>query len=311
MADVTEHPETAAVDSSIPLQAHVFCPVDVVFGLTKRGPAGRDRVTSLAPGASALGHDDLPAAGLAFLLADVVVGSGVMAVVRQGEVLVTTNLHIELHERPFASAPVQVGIPGEAFRYHGGGTATGVFREEGRTVATAVGRFAVLDVTNRAAGSIGEDRPPMTDPAAMPPYDAAAWQQPSPGEHPLVARPVHRALGARLDELGTDHVRVSYVAAPHLANERHGLHGGSGALMGERTAEVLLRALAPAGVELRPVSLSATYLRPIAADGAEVVCEARALHVGRGLASVRSTVFTPAGRPSVVVDVVAAGAPVG
>jgi uncharacterized protein (TIGR00369 family) len=281
------------------------CPTDDLFGLTFHelgggsadGP-GAARGCRLTPTPAGFAADGLAPAGLLFLVADGTIGGAVFQVVRPGEVIVTTNLHLEILARPFDGHRAVTGIGGPAARYGSGASATGTMTDERGPVAAVSGRFAVLDLGSRAAGSIEADVDDDAGPGGL------SHRPPTPSGSGM-----DDTLGARILGIGDGTIRVAYMAAPWLANERDGLHGGCGALMGERAADALLRAIAPPGASFHPVSISATYVRPIPADGSEVICTATAVHVGRSVASVRSVLATPAGKPSVVVDVVAASSP--
>ena len=280
------------------VQAHAVCPTDDLFTL-ERGPMtdGRRRL-DLSPGPAAHGADGLPAPGLLFLLADSVIGSACVWSLDPHEVVVTSSLHVEVHLRPWAAHRSVGGTGGEAHRYHGGIASSGTVHDgDGRVVASVSGRFALFTVGERQGGNVAE-----------PPSDTAVVDEPPAADpHPLLGSEVYRTLGTRFVELGPDHLTLTFTARPVLANERHGLHGGSGALMGERACDALIRAVAAPDREILPVTMSVAFLRPIPADGSTVSCTARLEHLGRQLVAVQSVLHTPAGKPAVVVDVVAAG----
>lgn len=280
------------------VQASAQCPTDDLFTLTRR-PVSSDRNgLDLSPGPVAHGADGLPAPGLLFLLADSVIGSACVWSLDPHEVIVTSSLHVEVHARPWADHGRVGGVGGEAFRYHGGIASSGTVSDAaGGVVASVSGRFAVFSVGERQGGNVADP----TDTATI------ADDEPTTDPHPLLASEVYRTLGTRFVELEPDRLTLTFTARPVLANERHGLHGGSGALMGERACDALLRAVAPSDRDVRPVTMSAAFLRPIPADGSTVTCTARVEHLGRQLLAVQSVLHTPAGKPAVVVDVVAAG----
>ena len=176
---------------------------------------------------------------------------------------------------------------------------------DGATVATVSGRFAVLDLGTRGAGNIAADATLVA--AADDERPASDWYQP----HALIDSPVYRTLGTRVVESTANHLVLTFTAGPELANERRGIHGGIGALMGERAIDAVIRSLGRTGVDLRPITMSVAFLRPIPADHSTVLCTARIEHAGRRLVVAQAEVLTPDGKPAVVVDVVSGGVDIG
>ena len=284
------------------VQANVVCPADTVFGVQRHHREDGSRWFTLQPGPRTLGFDGHPAPGLLFIAGDMSVGHGAMSTVGSREVIVTTSMHLELHTRPFEDGtPLEV-LPSTGHRYHGGAAGVGSLRSGTGVTASVTGRFAILSLGTRAAGNIA-DTP--TDVAPNDDTPAEAAHEP----HPLIDAPIYRTLGTRVVEAGEREVTLAYCAAPELANERRGVHGGVGALMGERACDTLLRTVARPGIDLRPVTMSTAFLRPLAADHSTVQCVARVEHAGRQLVVVQATLHTADGKPAVVVDLVAAGVP--
>ena len=98
---------------------------------------------------------------------------------------------------------------------------------------------------------------------------------------------------------------MAFVATSELGNERAGLHGGVGALMAERAADLALRLgddRSP--VPFRPVELRIAFLRPIAADGGSVAGAAEVTFRGATTAATTARVYRPDGKVSVQLDAV-------
>jgi uncharacterized protein (TIGR00369 family) len=151
----------------------------------------------------------------------------------------------------------------------------------GDVVAMTTGRFASIPVAGRSAGAVQADRP-----------------APAPGAAPSAAGDLSQFLG--LEELRVDGSVATYTieASECLSNERGGLHGGSGGLVGEYVAVAALRSARP-DVSYRCVESRAVYLRPVAADGGRLQCTATVLQSGRTQAVVTVAVLDGEGRTAV------------
>jgi uncharacterized protein (TIGR00369 family) len=162
------------------------------------------------------------------------------------------------------------------------------------TVAHATARFAMLRAASRAAGTVTPDADERQGSAAADgPADA----------------PILEVLGARVAEAADGRAAIDMRVHPGLRNERSGLHGGVGALMGEQTAAVALRTLLPAQAGIRPVELRVAFLRPVEVKDAAVLCRAAVMHAGRRFAASRAELFSPSGQLAVLIDVLHAITP--
>ncbi|MCU1500887.1 MAG: hypothetical protein JWM12_241 [Ilumatobacteraceae bacterium] len=240
--------------------------------------------------------DGALAPGALGVLIDSALGNGVVDSLADDERIITSHMHIELIQRftPQIDAVIGEGFPVAV------GNGSAFARVEmrapgGDLLATATGRFAMLPATSLGGGTIAVG-------------DAGSAAVPARGEpHPLVAGAgVHDLLDTRVLELADGFVRVAVVAGHHLANERSGLHGGVGVLIGERTSELALRATLPASLPattaMRPVELRIAFVRPIPAVGQLVECRAVVVNAGRTVSVTRAELFTSDGRLAVVVD---------
>ena len=277
-------------------QHEVVCPADAVFGMVRVTTAEGLPRTELRPGVASHGADGLPAPGLLFLLADSTVGGACVRILDANEVVVTSSLDIEIHSTPFASSDTVSGTGGAAFRYHGGAASAATLTSNANVVASVSGRFAVLELGARGGANVTAS--PVADAGSLP----AAPLRPTRSA-------IDETLGANVTSADGDAMLLTFVASPDLANERQGLHGGCGALMGERACDALMRSVVPAHMHFEPVSMHADFFRPIAADGSIISCATRVVHAGSRLIAAQATLMTPAGRPAVLVDIVFAGVP--
>lgn len=277
-------------------QHEVVCPADAVFGMVRVTTADGLRRTELRPGVASHGADGLPAPGLLFLLADSTVGGACVRILEANEVVVTSSLNIEIRSTPFANSDTVAGTGGAASRYYGGAASAATLTSNGDVVASVSGRFSVLELGARGGANV----------TATP--DADARPGPTVASRPMHS-PIDETLGADVTSVDGDAMLLTFVASPDLANERQGLHGGCGALMGERACHALMRSVVPAPTDFKPVSMHADFFRPIAADGSTISCATRVVHAGSRLVAAQATLMTPAGRPAVLVDIVFAGVP--
>lgn len=269
-------------------QYGLVVPAALTFAVERSTAGGV--VTQGRPAAVVDDHGLLPAGALG-LLVDHAVGAAIVPRLDPDLRMVTSHMHLELVRPP--TTPV---LRGTGDVVHMDRTAALVRAtiegDDGTLVALATSRFALFPSAMAQGGMVG-------DVAAA---SAAGGPAPPPA-HPLTAgHPVHRLLGTEVvavDERGVD-VRV--VASPPLANERAGLHGGVGALVGERTGELALRAVRAEGAPMRPVELRVAFVRPVPAVGETLACRADVVHAGRSVAVTRAVLRTTDGRVAVTVD---------
>jgi uncharacterized protein (TIGR00369 family) len=265
---------------------------DSTFGLVRTtSPTGRPIVVQ--PCVDALtDRDGALVPGALGVLIDSSLGNAVVDLLPPHDRIVTSHMHIELLSH-FTTALATV--TGEGFTVHVD-PASAFGRVEmrgpdGAFVATATGRFAVLASTSQGGGNVGAvDAPPPTIAARGP-------------VHPLVeGAAVHDLLDTRIVAVGEGELRMAAVAGRHLANERFGLHGGIGVLIGERANELVLRSVLSDGIVMRPTELRIVFVRPVPAVGQLVECRAEVINLGRTVAVTRAELLTADGRLAVVVD---------
>jgi acyl-coenzyme A thioesterase PaaI-like protein len=229
-----------------------------------------------------------------FLLADSTTGCRCIEAISAHDVVVTAALQIIVHASPFSAGVPVIGWPGSTALRQGTGSTQVVLGCGDHIVAGMSGHFTVFHAESRTGGRI----------ASTSPADRAAVGLEDLG--PLTA-PIDVTLGARLIERGERTVAFAVDARPGLGNERGGMRGGVGALIGERACAELSRLVAPLSMTYEPVELRAAFFRPIPADGSNVRCIARVERLGRRLAATQSVLLIAPGAPAVVVDVLAAG----
>jgi uncharacterized protein (TIGR00369 family) len=239
------------------------------------------------------------AAGVLFVLADTLLGHVGIRRLPPDRFMVTSNLHLDLVARPARSGGNVVGAASvDAVDDFGVLCRSDLHDAAGRLIAVTTGRFAVVAQDSRHAGTV------TSEAARLPPVPRAADT-----EAPASASAIHRLLGLRPVHRDGPTFQFAMTARPELSNERGGLHGGVGALVGEQAAGFALRTALPEGGRMRPVDIRACFFRPVEASGTTIACTAEVLHVGRRLAAARARVATADGRLAVLVDVLYA--PVG
>jgi uncharacterized protein (TIGR00369 family) len=275
-------------------QRNVGTAADATFGF-ERTTSGAGRPIVVQPRIAALtDRTGALVPGSLGVLVDSALGNAVVDLLPPDDRIVTSHMHIELIER---FTPALASVTGEGFTVHIDSTSAfgrvEMRAPDGAIVATATGRFAVLPSSSQGGGNVGAiDAPP---PVVAPRGSA----------HALVAdAPVHDLLDTRVVAVGEGGLRIQVVAGRQLANERFGLHGGIGVLIGERANELVLRSVLPATVAMRPIELRIVFVRPVPAVGQLVECRAEVINVGRTVAVTRAELLTADGRLAVIVDAV-------
>jgi uncharacterized protein (TIGR00369 family) len=231
-------------------------------------------------------------AGVLCVLGDSVLGGAAVQAADPDKRMVTTNLHLDLTGLPRPEGEVTgrgkiCAVTDDAVLVYADlASASG-------SLAHATARFAMLPVTSRAAGAVSSpvDRP------------VQASTKGSPEGNPIVGgSPIVDLLGLRVLSAGHNGATLSMLIHAELCNERGGLHGGIGALLGEQTSGLALRAVLPEGSAVRPLEVRVVFLRPIGMDPRPAICTASVVHAGRRFASTRSELFAPNGERSVLID---------
>ena len=267
-------------------------PVERVFGVTSSDetmPSGHPVVRqALLP--QVLDEDGALPVGAMCILVDHGLGGGIAAQIRDDQRMVTSHMHLEvLH-------PVVGGIPwigGFADDVRVAGTSAfargRITDDRGRLVAWSSARFALIEAAGGEGGNV-----------AAHPAEAGA-KVVSADRGPVA--PIDDLLGRVVRSRTRDGVELTFVASEDLANERGGLHGGVGALMGERAMRVaLLEASGGDGLDL--VELRVGFLRPVPASGQPIDVHAEVLMLGRTTAATSARVLRADGKVAVQVDAI-------
>jgi acyl-coenzyme A thioesterase PaaI-like protein len=234
------------------------------------------------------------ATGALCLVADHSLGGAAMSRISADERMVTSHMHLEIVAEPtpnmrsFCATADEVHLaPGSAF------IRGRISADDGTLVALTSARFALFDASRAQGGNVA---PLATAPASSVVADLGGWTR----------SPVDDLLGLSLVRLHpAGGIDVAFRATPELSNERSGLHGGVGALMAERAADLVLRlGDDQSPVPFRPVELRVAFLRPIAADGNTVGGTAEVTFRGATTAATTSRVYRPDGKVSVQLDAV-------
>jgi uncharacterized protein (TIGR00369 family) len=109
-------------------------------------------------------------------------------------------------------------------------------------------------------------------------------------------------LATTIVHRGQSELHVEFCVGEHLSNVSSGVHGGMGALMGQRAIDLALAALVDDMSDWRVTDMRAVFVRPIAADGTMVTCRAHIVHRGRTLVAARAELLDQRGRVAVLID---------
>ncbi len=283
-------------DGAAPLHAQASSPVPAAATFEVERGAFDDTGYTVTQGCPDHILDDrgAPATGMIFLLADHALGAAIFSRIGLNDRIVTSHLHVEMLRalppgltRLIGHGEVIDVMPGSGFAR---GRATSA---EGGVLAVFSARFALFGADQQQGGAVTGEAAPVY-PGRRSPLLA----------HALTNSPVHDLLRTNvLDVVGVQ-VRVTMDARTEFANERGGLHGGAGALMGERVGDLALRSVAGSERRYRPVELRVVFLRPVPADGTALVAEAEVAYIGRTTATTTARLLRADGKVAVQVDAV-------
>jgi len=237
-----------------------------------------------------LDEDGVIPAGAFCLLADHVVGGSISRLLDEHERMVTSHMHLEFVHRPKADLAAFVGrstavdlVPNSAFCTGTASSPSGVL------LARFSSRF-VLFSGGEAAGGVVTDEVPPPIPTAP------------PVAHEWTTAPIHQVLGTEIATVERGRVRLTMRAGKHLSNERDGIHGGVGGVMGDRASELAIRSHTGGPHRYRPVEMRVLFVRPIAASGALLPVEAEVGFIGRTTATTTARIYRPDGKLAIQVD---------
>jgi acyl-coenzyme A thioesterase PaaI-like protein len=282
-AEAADHPQRSGAE----------VPAATTFGVGATRPcSGGVELTLVRRPEAVDGEGALPTGVLA-LAVDHALGGAIAQVISDDEVMITSHLHLEL-VRPLTPDVDAVVAHGEVVEKGGGHAFTrGVMRDgDGRILALMTARFAMLPLDSSAGGYVRPGGAAAPVPTGQE-IDDVHVDEP----------PVSRLLRMRVVEETPGRIVTRFRAHGGLANERQGVHGGVGVLVGERALDRLVRTIGD-GSRFRPVELRAVFLRPLAADGSDLVCDAEVGYAGRSVITGRATLSTPGGKAAVVVDAI-------
>ena len=269
-------------------------PVAWLFGVTAAADPDGCTVELVVPPTARDGDGALPTGALA-VLADHALGRRLSEVLEPDERMVTSHMHLEIVRPPQPGVDRYVGEAQEVHRVPGSGFSRGSIRDaNGAVVPLISARFTLIPAGDVHGGAVLDRRAASIDPSEA-----------TPPTQPWSRVPVHQLLGTRMRRESEGQVEVDFLAAPELANERSGLHGGVGALMGERAAALALQGRAA----FRPVELRIVFLRPVPAVGQRVRADAEIIFLGRTTATTSARLYRADGKVAVQVDAVHAVPP--
>jgi uncharacterized protein (TIGR00369 family) len=264
--------------------------VDELLGIRHTHHADGTATAELTLLPECFDHGGGVASGVLMMLADIVLARTSLQVLPADRRIATSNLHVDLIASPMtALGSIVCGSARvDAIVDAGVRCRADLVDSRGELIAVASARFAILAMDSPAAA------PVATVPEQVPRQRGLAR---------IGDAPMHQLLDFQLLDVVGRTVRLAMPASPRWGNDRGGVHGGVGALIGEQAAGIALRQVSPTAVSMRPFDMRALFFRPIPAQGALIECSVEVVHVGRSLASTRACVHTPDGRLAVVVDV--------
>ena len=230
--------------------------------------------------------------GVMCLLLDHVIGSSISTRLDHHQRMVTSHMHLEFL-RPFTTDMGNVigrigemnFVPGSAFCTGTASLASGVL------VTRFSARFAIFSGGEQGGGVVSDE--------VAPPLPTAP-----PIPHAWTTSPIHQVLGTQVLTAEPTRLRLTFRASEQLANERFGLHGGVGGVVGERACELAVRNAAGDGHRYRPVEMRVLFVRPIAASGTDIAVDTELGFLGRTTATATARIYRPDGKLAVQVDAV-------
>jgi uncharacterized protein (TIGR00369 family) len=190
-----------------------------------------------------------------------------------------------------------------------------VFDERERLVAHGTSRLAVLpplDGLPALPDDLEPYEPPdheTPDPYLREPADGEvipqeAWARLQGSEvlekqlaGELPPPPIHYLTGLTLREAGDGAAVATLPATEWLASPTRNLQGGTIAMLADFVVQAAALSAAAAGTAVAGLDLKVNYLRPVPADGNDLVARARVIHSGRTLAISRAEVVNADGKP--------------
>lgn len=262
-------------------------PAPRVFGV---GTADREagQVTqSIRP--TFLDHrDEMPIGALCVML-DHALGCRVASLMGADDRMVTSHMHLEVLRAPPLGIERVIGretsttmVVGSAF------CAADAVAPDGEILVRSTGRYAIIAGGGQAGGRVEPSVPPIES---------------DDGHDAVFGSPVLELFGARVVDVADMVVHTRAVARPEFANERGGMHGGVGAFMTERAADLALRSRVGADHPYRPVEMRVFFARPLVADGGAVDLTTTIGFLGRTTASTTTCLMRPDGKLAVQVDI--------
>lgn len=278
-----------------PQRGNVVVPAASAFGVrTELRPEG-GAVVEIARQPHLVDRHGALVAGVLGLVNDHALGGAIAPVMAHDELMITSHMHMELMV-PFTAATTALHGSGRVVHKGGGSAFTGgtVTDADGQLLATMTARFAMLPLGATAGSAVraadtGLANPPQAEqaPALIGGLD-----------------PINDFLGLDVVDATGGAATIRVRAARHLANERFGVHGGVGVLIGERCVDVAIRSRVANADDFHPVEMRTVFLRPIAADDSMLTCTATVSYAGRSVITSTATLCTAAGKPAVEVDLI-------
>lgn len=165
--------------------------------------------------------------------------------------------------------------------------------------------------------------PPPSDPPSLDPVPAPGYDSPDPHARPgegeivpqdvhdrlsglqvlqaflageLPAPPIYHLTGLRPTEAGEGTATFAMPASEWLCSPLSKVQGGAVALVAETSLITAVQTTVPAATSYAPLDLKVNFLRPVSADGRDLVSRGRVIHRGRTIAIANSEVVDGEGK---------------
>ena len=269
-------------------QQSVETPAELLFGVGKTDWETLSVVQSCPP--QILDECGALPPGVLCLLLDHVIGSSISTYLEHHQRMVTSHMHLEFLRRLTPDVTSVTGRIGEVDLVPGSAFCTGTASlPSGELLSRYSARFAVFSGGEQGGGVVTDEVPPPLPTAP-------------PVPHEWTASPIHQVLGTQVIDGDKGRLRLTFRAGEQLANERAGIHGGVGGVVGERACELAIRSLAGGDHRYRPAELRVLFVRPIAASGTDLAVDTEVGFFGRTTATATARIYRPDGKLAVQVD---------
>lgn len=254
----------------------------------------------------------VPVAVMAYL-ADAPLGAAVISALGPGGLVATSEMSVNfLRPLPRSggriTARARLVHKGRAYAL----SECQIEDQDGALVAFATARNLVLSIPADNAAPDGPAAPGPVEPQPLAPWEhhvrgaiipTEVWETASgldilrrqlSGELPW--SPIAEFFGSTIVEVAEGAVSLRAPLTPWCAGPLGTLYGGATALHANMATFFVARSTVPAGTAVGPLDMKVQYVRPLQADGRDLVVRAATVHRGKTLAVANAEVVSPDGK---------------